>query len=67
MTGACYDLDKSCYDGQQKTRFRSSWQDLTLGAHVGRGRQQTKAVNRKNGGLKQNFWAAKAPLSNWGT
>jgi hypothetical protein len=36
-----------------------------LGAHVGRGCQQTKAVNRKNGGLKQNFWAAKAPISNW--
>jgi hypothetical protein len=34
-------------------------------AHVGRDCQQTKAVNRKNGGLKQNFWAAKAPISNW--
>src|SRR5271157_5991402 len=36
-----------------------------LGAHVGRGCQQTKAINRKIHGLKRNFWAAMAPISNW--
>ena len=69
---SCYDFSKSCYaPGSiiKKTkappfgtsRFRIGF---GLGRRSVRGRQQTKAVNRKNGGLKRKSRVAKVPIRN---
>lgn len=69
---SCYDFAESCYAPDaiiKKTKapaFGTSPFSIrfNLGRRLGQGRQQTRAVNRQNRGLKRNFRVAKLPIHN---